>query len=237
MYVDVVTYLFNFLAERLKHGDSSMSSRDLRLRRLFLELIPPTVSVVTLIAVTVMALRSATTPVENDPNINLMLLFSGLNMLLDLLNVGCFARVDQAVGLDVFHSTSGMPCPSDPTVPKDESVVTERTPLMTSDDEQTESIASDELDESIDSNEATGISNLNMCSAWTVRLSGRLLVSSLRLCLASISHTIPIHSTFAPTHFEASPSWWLPAWPTSFLGCYLQFRPMRGAQLWCPSSS
>jgi hypothetical protein len=245
MYVDVVTYLFNFLAERLKHGDSSMSSRNLRLRRLYLELIPPTVSVVTLIAVTVMALREAiasltsTTPVEADPNINLMLLFSGLNMLLDLLNVGCFARVDQAVGLEVFHATSGMPCPSDPNVPKDESVVTERTPLMTFDDERTESIASDELDESIDSNEATGISNLNMCSAWTVRLSQSILVivQTLRSRQASMAHMFPIHSMFARTLFEASPSWWQPAWRMCFLGWCLPFRPMRGAQLWCPSSS
>jgi Co/Zn/Cd efflux system component len=195
MYVDVVTYLFNFLAERLKHGDSSMSSRKLRLRRLYLELIPPAVSLVTLIAVTVMALREAiaslisTTPVENDPNINLMLLFSGLNMLLDLLNVGCFARVDQAVGLDVFIASSGTPYPSDPTIPKDESVVTEKTPLTTSDDERTESIASDELNESIDSNEATGISNLNMCSAWTVRLSVIVLVPISRMRPASVPHT------------------------------------------------
>jgi hypothetical protein len=143
----------------------------------------------------VMALREAiaslisTTPVENDPNINLMLLFSGLNMLLDLLNVGCFARVDQAVGLDVFIASSGTPYPSDPTIPKDESVVTEKTPLMTSDDERTESIASDELNESIDSNEATGISNLNMCSAWTVRLSVIVLVPISRMRPASVPHT------------------------------------------------
>ena len=243
MYVDVVTYLFNFLAERLKHGDSSMSSQKLRLRRLYLELIPPTVSVVILIAVTVMALRQAiasltsTSQVETDPNINLMLLFSGLNMLLDLLNVGCFARVDQAVGLEVFHTTSTMQRPSDPTVPKDASVATERTPLIVSDDDQTESIASDELDESIDSNEAIGISNLNMCSAWTVRLSVLVFVPSLRIRLASISHLFQIQSMFAPTLFEASPSWWQPALRMCFLGWYLRFRPTRGAQLWCPSSS
>ena len=84
--VDVVTYLFNFLAERHKRGTPGMSARQLRLRRLYLELIPPLISVTTLIAVTVMALEEAfktlvnknNTP-EGQPDLQIMLLFSGLN--------------------------------------------------------------------------------------------------------------------------------------------------------------
>jgi hypothetical protein len=195
MYVDVVTYLFNFLAERLKHGNSAMSSRQLRLRRLYLELIPPSISVATLVGVTVMALREAVrsltsvVPVATDPNINMMLLFSGLNLLLDLLNVGCFARVDQAVGLPSSFQPSHShahhhegECEGDcgevshsHRLKKEGSVATEATPLVSSDDEQSRSVSSrdSDLDESIDSKDATGILNLNMCSAWTVRCTAR----------------------------------------------------------------
>lgn len=106
MMVDAVTYLFNSLAERHKHGTPGMSARELRLRRLYLELIPPLISVTTLISVTVMALQEAFKTLvnkndspEGQPELQIMLLFSGLNLLLDILNVHCFALVDQAVGL------------------------------------------------------------------------------------------------------------------------------------------
>jgi hypothetical protein len=191
MYVDVVTYLFNFLAERLKHGNSNLSSRQLRLRRLYLELIPPSISVATLVGVTIMALSEAiksltsAIPIAMDPNIEMMLLFSGLNLLLDLLNVGCFARVDQAVGLPSSFQPShshpqhpggdcGSGCESavpHSRRPKTEgSVATEATPLVSSDDEHSRSasIPDGDIDDSIDSADATGILNLNMCSAWTV---------------------------------------------------------------------
>ena len=156
MMVDVVTYLFNYLAEHHKHGSPEMSARQLRLHRLYLELIPPMISVATLIAVTVMALKEAfktlvnknDTP-EGQPDVTIMLLFSGLNLLLDVLNVHCFARVDQAVGLPSSFAPEKHPVPK---------AANEATPLLVRQDS--------ELD-SEDSAEATGVLNLNMCSAWT----------------------------------------------------------------------
>lgn len=98
MYVDVLTYLFNFVAERLKRGHSGMSSRQLRLRRLYLELVPPTISVTTLVAVTALALDQAIATLRHPPpkdtaappDLIIMLLFSGLNLALDVFNVGWY---------------------------------------------------------------------------------------------------------------------------------------------------
>jgi hypothetical protein len=183
MYVDVVTYLFNFLAERLKHAhDSSISARALRLRRLYLELIPPSISVVTLLIVTVLALQKAFTSLfahhDGDdfqpPDLNIMLAFSALNLLLDGVNVGCFARVDQTAGFIGDHHNSEHS--------EDQATVaTETTPLVESSsltlppmDMGSNSNYSgvdndpDEFD-SQDSTEIPGGINLNMCSAFTVR--------------------------------------------------------------------
>jgi Co/Zn/Cd efflux system component len=137
MMVDVVTYLFNYLAEQYKHSYRPMSTtttntvvskeqlqqlqQQWQLRCLYLELIPPMISVVTLVVVTMLALRLSirtlfvvynTHHPNNDddnvtqsndrddhlPNLSIMLWFSGFNLVLDLLNVSCFARVD-------FHPT------------------------------------------------------------------------------------------------------------------------------------
>jgi Co/Zn/Cd efflux system component len=139
MMVDVVTYLFNYLAEQYKHSYRPMSTttntvvskvqqqqqqQQWQLRCLYLELIPPMISVVTLVVVTMLALRlsirtlfvynthhpnnddngnddNVTQSTDRDdhlPNLSIMLWFSGFNLVLDLLNVSCFARVD-------FHPT------------------------------------------------------------------------------------------------------------------------------------
>jgi Co/Zn/Cd efflux system component len=148
MMVDVVTYLFNYLAEQYKHSYRPMSTttttttdttivskeqqqqQQWQLRCLYLELIPPMISVVTLVVVTMLALRLSVRTLlvyhtyhqtngggdnndDNDddnviqsndrddhlPNLSIMLWFSGFNLVLDLLNVSCFARVD-------FHPTN-----------------------------------------------------------------------------------------------------------------------------------
>jgi Co/Zn/Cd efflux system component len=169
MAVDVVTYLFNFLAERFKHRihDSKskrMTARDIRLHRLYLELIPPFISVVTLVAVTVMGLSYAIAKIRENsqdqatqPDLKIMLLFSGLNLLLDILNVSCFARVDQAVGLS---SLSQRPTDFLLTTSTNESSLrpTETTALLPDDDDD---------DAGSEDTEAAGGLNLNMCSAWT----------------------------------------------------------------------
>jgi hypothetical protein len=184
MYVDVVTYLFNFLAERLKHNhDSNISARELRLRRLYLELIPPSISVVTLLIVTVLALQQAYALLfashDDDaqgPDLSIMVAFSALNLVLDGLNVSCFARVDQTAG---FYHNSSQHSVDQATV------ATETTPLVESssltlppldinmgsyDDDGGGADNSDDEKDSQDSTEIPGGINLNMCSAFTVRL-------------------------------------------------------------------
>jgi hypothetical protein len=222
MYVDVVTYMFNFLAERLKHAhDSSLSARALRLRRLYLELIPPTISVVTLLIVTVLALRQAFASLfarndEDPPDLNIMLAFSALNLLLDGVNVSCFARVDQTAGFIGDHHHSER---SDHAT-----VATETTPLVESslppmDMGSTNSGVdnSDDEDDSQDSSGLPGGINLNMCSAFTVRclLNEKTfcLTCPSVLCSNSFSNSLfslhldhPHCSTLPRTLFEALPS-------------------------------
>ena len=214
MYVDVVTYLFNFLAERLKHAhDSSISARALRLRRLYLELIPPAISVATLLIVTVLTLQQAFKYLfarENGddvqaPDLNIMLTFSALNLLLDGVNVGCFASVDQTAGFIGGHHNSSQHSVDQATV------ATETTPLVESSsltlppmDINVGSNSSDggvdnDSDEhdSQDSTEIPGGINLNMCSAFTVRYIAYCITcpnlqhqsfSSLHLSLRTLAH-------------------------------------------------
>ena len=170
MFVDAGTYLFNMVAERLKHR--AFSEKELammpeerqftrRLHRLYLELIPPFISVTTLLAVTVTTLRYSistllsTTPhsTDDDPDLAIMLLFSSLNLILDMVNVTCFARVDQAVltplnfkELENHHEVS---------------------PLLVRDHAETES-ETNTVPDCDEVSEDSSLINLNMCSAWTV---------------------------------------------------------------------
>jgi Co/Zn/Cd efflux system component len=73
-----------------------------------LELIPPLLSVTALLAVTVIVLKESIhilildstrdVSLQADPNINIMMIFSFLNLLLDVVNVGCFASAKHAMG-------------------------------------------------------------------------------------------------------------------------------------------
>ncbi len=168
MFVDAGTYLCNMVAERLKtrpltQQESIMPpcllEHKLKLQRLYLELFPPLISVVTLLYLTLTTFQSAietlTTyePIGNDedeegPDVKVMMFFSFLNLLLDIVNVTCFARVHQAVMTPVNFDTK---TEKSPLLPIDETVATgDETNL---DDEE---ISNDTL------------INLNMCSAWTV---------------------------------------------------------------------
>ena len=115
MSVDALTYLFNLCAERIKHRPDNERERQLpsavreyerELRRLYLEVIPPLISVTTLVIVTAYAVKDALVSLrlpddvpEEDVNVNIMMWFSGANLLLDFVNVTCFARAHQAFGL------------------------------------------------------------------------------------------------------------------------------------------
>ena len=123
MAVDSLTYLFNLVAERRKsrfeefwigteeidpNRRKRMKERAKRKMVLWLEIIPPVISVVTLLAVTGVVLRSSLGLLmldahrdrteQGDPNVNLMLGFSLVNLLLDFMNVCCFARANRSCG-------------------------------------------------------------------------------------------------------------------------------------------
>jgi Co/Zn/Cd efflux system component len=78
----------------------SMSRKHMMLRKKFLqlELLSPILSVGMLLVITVLVVRRSVTtllypdPAARIPNLNLMLLFSAVNLLLDFVNVCCFAK-------------------------------------------------------------------------------------------------------------------------------------------------
>jgi divalent metal cation (Fe/Co/Zn/Cd) transporter len=182
MSVDAVTYLFNYCAERLKHREDNEEEKLLppdvlhrrrKLQKLYLELFPPLLSVATLAVVTVMALKHAIEiileddrDIKNPPDVIIMLVFSALNLLLDMLNVACFARVeDKVVGLDMFHHH------------EQHKTSTEMTGLLDKNANENDAAASYSatdaelitLGNEDDISTASHELNLNMCSAWTVR--------------------------------------------------------------------
>jgi Co/Zn/Cd efflux system component len=120
MAIDALTYVLNLWAERVKNRKLSgefMGPEDIirqnyqrELQHLYLEIIPPLLSAVALIAVTVVTLREAWSTLfgdigvdgKDDVSVPLMFIFSGANLLLDVVNVTCFARAHSAFGMDVF---------------------------------------------------------------------------------------------------------------------------------------
>mmetsp|Transcript_11885 Transcript_11885/g.16635 ORF Transcript_11885/g.16635 Transcript_11885/m.16635 type:complete len:354 (-) Transcript_11885:1329-2390(-) len=208
MFVDALTYLFNWIAERRKNGfdeiweqehqaDDEVNIEKQKLERerakrkmvLKMELIPPLVSVTTLVGVTIMvskqAIRVIILDVHRDeseqanPNVNLMLIFSSMNLGLDVLNVFCFAKANHALGYETSHEHS-----------KERGQKNQYEGLGTSDDEDSYDDGYEEPDHdsdagygeiSTDDEELKGIvnghndiildndegPNLNMCSAYT----------------------------------------------------------------------
>ena len=168
MFVDAGTYLCNMLAERLKSRTLSDEEKELpshslelrmKLQNLYLELFPPLVSVFTLMYVTFTTFKGAAEFLihrdqeeisETDqPNLKVMMVFSSINLLLDMVNVSCFARTQQAVMTPINFETRN-----------------EKTPLLSSVDE---TLASS-MGTTFTDDELSGIDpiNLNMFSAWTV---------------------------------------------------------------------
>ena len=121
MIVDAITYLFNWIAEHRKNNFDHTAQRipnqndmdPARVRRirkrayrkmvLQMEIIPPAVSVTTLIAVTIVVVYQAVLVLvyhkrHENPNLNLMMTFSVVNLGLDGLNVFCFAKAKHLMG-------------------------------------------------------------------------------------------------------------------------------------------
>ena len=138
MFVDALTYLFNLVAERRKSrfeeyyhelipedkGEDPMRRKKLKKRAkrkmiLRMELIPPVISVIILLCVTAIVLKGSIAVLQldahrdrsdqGDPNVTLMLIFSCINLLLDIVNVFCFARAKRLFGYETTakHSVPG----------------------------------------------------------------------------------------------------------------------------------
>lgn len=132
MMIDSLTYLFNSYAERIKNrslnetdietlSDDDREMRRLRRtrQRLWLEILPPLCSLMTLIVLTICTIKDAVDTLmepynvgmddgevslasESEPNIGMMFFFSAINLGLDILNVSCFARAKHAFGFAVI---------------------------------------------------------------------------------------------------------------------------------------
>jgi hypothetical protein len=185
MSVDALTYLFNLGAERLKHVP--LSARELalpipqqryqrELQQLYLELVPPAISVVILFLVTVLTLRQAMFTltaeesidhVDDDVSVPIMLFFSACNLTLDVVNVTCFARTNadfallSRIQLDAFPSSDDCPrIPCGGTNRTDSIDESSRLLVPVGDCNDTNDLC--------DSKDQDQRVNLNMCSAYTV---------------------------------------------------------------------
>jgi len=126
MMIDALAYLFNMVAERQKeiyasklkeqNTDSSTITPSKRTTMVLkyrkytyqLELVPPLISVVTLLVLTILVFKEAIhtlildaqrdASLQADPDVNLMAIFSAINLVLDIVNVGCFASANHAFG-------------------------------------------------------------------------------------------------------------------------------------------
>lgn len=166
------------------------------MKRLYLELIPPLISVSTLIVVTVVVLKNSFVILygeegefsePEDVDVQLMLIFSGINLLLDIVNVTCFARADQAIGLTSFVATKQndehefIRMTSNGAEVEANNNPTEKTSLLSEGAMTPTSLAPPR-------DEFYGI-NLNMCSAWTVsRLMNGIYICSLALPLSNMQY-------------------------------------------------
>jgi hypothetical protein len=247
MMVDALTYLFNLMAERIKNQPLTDGERRLspsrchyqrELRRLYLELIPPSISVLTLLVVTCLTIREASETLrtssedeeeqgEGDSvSLPIMMTFSAANLLLDIVNVTCFARANLNFGLETVRreqftindslfganpdEESQNPEPSrNPSA----SQAAEGTPLLATASSSNghashqRRISSSDLYQPSKKHE---IVNLNMCSAWTVRTSSRSLNSRSPSVVADAT----IHCFLCSASF-------LPAWRTACLRRYV----------------
>lgn len=139
MAVDAFTYGFNLVAERWKNQENEKHGMELKSRfsleketqveakrrhehererdraqretNVILEMVPPLISVLTLILVTLWILKTAVdtllcdVPLSQLPNLTVMLTFSTINLLLDILNVVCFAKANHAFGYNYKYNT------------------------------------------------------------------------------------------------------------------------------------
>lgn len=193
MMVDAFTYLLNWYAERQKRAYAQFLQNDrdndrvvleFRKYHLQLELLPPLVSVSTLLLVIGLVLRKAIrvlildatrdVSLQADPNVNLMLLFSILNLFLDILNVFCFAKAKHALGYDTGVDHIDAPPIKDQLQLKsmqrllDDDETGDRQEEENLHSGNSESNRMEPLEIESDEQDHQHDANLNMCSAYTV---------------------------------------------------------------------
>lgn len=183
MFVDAGTYLCNLYAEGQKNRPLTeqelllpecIRNHKRKLRRLYFEIVPPFFSVCTLLYVTCTTLRDSLDTLaghyddtdNSEPDLNVMIFFSSVNLILDLVNVTCFARVNQAVMTPPnFNVDMESADENSPLLDGKMDLVTD----ITTETQETSLGMEDEIEEK-------ELLNLNMCSAWTVRLYDVLFV-------------------------------------------------------------
>lgn len=241
MVVDALTYLFNLLAERKKkeyariqHAEAlactasdrqaAHTLRLLKYRRynLQLELIPPLISVTTLVSVTVVVLHQAIkllildskrdASLQADPNLHLMIFFSFLNLFLDGLNVFCFAKAKHALGFKTKDDKDGhqqrkqqqrqrlgSKSTTSSLIQNDELSEANSHDTVGSNDLENRDVTNNamqplEIEEItlVDSLDDEEHANLNMCSAYTVSY----------FCMYIHTYLPMAHTYFLSMHFE-----------------------------------
>lgn len=176
MGVDAMTYAFNLYAEKRKDTADKKT-------KLLLELIPPAISVVVLLVVTFFLFRKAIITLamgvpENpadEPNVAIMFIFSSSNLLLDGLNIFCFARAKHATGYNTGVEDANL----DPQSSITESEEGQRLKGDLNNDSSSFGAKMEDEEET----------NLNMCSAYT-HVFADTLRSIAVIIASSIAETV-----------------------------------------------
>ena len=233
MFIDAATYLCNMFAERGKsrpiskmEGGKMLSPAAIayktRLRILKLELFPPLISVVVLLYLTITTVMEATETLisskgegegdnsgdEEEPDMMVVLVFSVLCLIIDFMNLFCFAKVPNHICHDEPISI-----PNNFRVEVDDSFAdqSEASPLLSNDRSrprsQPTSLSESTFEEEGSWNDelSTQKINLNMCSAWTVSIQKMYKycsVVALFICYNAIIH-IHILITFSSVLYFA----------------------------------
>jgi Co/Zn/Cd efflux system component len=205
-----MTYLCNWIAEYRKnnfdwgHNGSPLHLPTLRLKKrayrkmvLQMEILPPLLSVMTLVIVTIVVsyraiLVLAGPPAPESaqhPNIELMMGFSIFNLGLDMLNVFCFASAKHLLGYSTVEAHGvhdGESRPSTGLSPMGYSRARESSPTTDIENgntgEQRDGLTTNYTTDD-DEDEDEHRTNLNMCSAYTHVFADTL--RSLAVILAS----------------------------------------------------
>ena len=168
-----------------------------RRRHLLLELVPPLMSVSILIIVTIVILHNSIQTLildkhrdeseQTQPNLEVMVAFASLNLLVDLFNVTCFARAKHLMG----YNTS------------EQSDTEQQYGEVIDDDDIHSGSNSDDIVESgtepEESEEDTRV-NLNMCSAYTHVFADT--IRSLTVIVASV--TAEVSKQVTPEEADAA---------------------------------